>query len=60
MEKKKNDTDIIDIEIPRPVDYVCCIHHGWTPCYKNGKCKECVKYQRFETLLKNRMVKKGY
>lgn len=31
-----------------------CIHHGFTAFYKNGKCKECVKYQRLQTRLYNR------
>lgn len=23
-----------------------CIYHGYTEFYKNGHCKECVKYNR--------------
>lgn len=23
-----------------------CLHHGITEFYKNGKCKECVKYDK--------------
>ena len=32
-----------------------CIHHGFVPFYKNGKCKECVKYQRIYTRIQNRI-----
>lgn len=42
------------------VKYGYCLTHGWTPFYKNGKCKECVKYKRLETFYRNRLVKKGY
>ena len=24
-----------------------CNYHGYTEFYKNGKCRECVKYQRY-------------
>ena len=34
-----------------------CLTHGFTEFYKNGKCKECVKYQRLETYYKNREMK---
>jgi len=31
-----------------------CLVHGITPHYKNGKCKECVKYQRYEARKRNK------
>jgi hypothetical protein len=34
-----------------------CLYHGVTPHYKNGKCKECVKYQRLEARRKNKEFK---
>jgi hypothetical protein len=27
--------------------YGYCLTHGYTEVYKNGHCKECVKYQRY-------------
>ena len=31
-----------------------CLYHGMTPHYKNGKCKECVKYSRIQNCLKTK------
>lgn len=36
-----------------------CLYHGLTEFYKNGKCKLCVKYQRLETLYKNKQKKES-
>lgn len=31
-----------------------CMYHGMTEFYKNGHCKECVKYKRLQTLNSNK------
>ena len=31
------------------MDY--CICHGFTEFYKNGKCKECVKYSKLRKII---------
>jgi hypothetical protein len=50
MKMRKNfKQDMLNVEM----NY--CIHHGFTPFYKNGKCKECVKYQRIYTRMQNRI-----
>ena len=30
-----------------PPIYDFCLVHGFTEFYKNGHCKECVKYKRY-------------
>ena len=35
-----------------------CLHHGFTEFYKNGHCKECVKYERLRKIQEKRILEK--